>query len=227
MASRGVRKVKSTKRTAAKSGSASAKAKRRPATKGTAAEKPARKGAAAARKRPASTKRPAARKPASSRRSVRAQPTKAPASTHYHTVTPLLNVRDAEQAIDFLKQAFGAQERMRMPAADGKIMHAELVIGDSTIMLSDAVARPETRSSMHLYVDDCDVLFERAIAAGGVSRMPLQDMFWGDRYGQLEDPFGNVWTVATHKEDVEPEELARRAAQAGEQFALGDGVNPG
>ena len=135
-----------------------------------------------------------------------------PAPPRYHTVTPFLNVKGAEEAIAFYKKAFGAEERLRMPAADGSIMHAELTIGDSTIMLADASRSPETRSSIHLTVADCDALFERAVSAGGREKMALQDMFWGDRYGQVEDPFGNVWAISTHKEDVPPEELARRAA---------------
>jgi uncharacterized glyoxalase superfamily protein PhnB len=135
----------------------------------------------------------------------------------YHTVTPFLSIKGADRAIDFYKQAFGAQERARMPGPEGTIMHAELVIGDSTIMLSDAIRTAETRSSLHVYVDDCDSLFERAVAAGGTVRMPLTDMFWGDRYGQVEDPFGNLWSIATHKEDVPAEEMARRAAEAAAQ----------
>jgi PhnB protein len=137
-----------------------------------------------------------------------------PTPPRYHTVTPFLNVKGADDAIAFYKRAFGAEERLRMPNADGTIMHAELVIGDSTIMVSDAIHSPETRSSIHLTVADCDELFERAVSAGGTERMPLQDMFWGDRYGTLEDPFGNVWAISTHKEDVAPDELARRAAAA-------------
>jgi uncharacterized glyoxalase superfamily protein PhnB len=138
-----------------------------------------------------------------------------PAPARYHTITPFLNLKGAENAIEFYKRAFGAEERLRMPNADGTIMHAEITIGDSTLMLSDAGGlQPETKSSIHLTVSDCDELFARALAAGMTERMPLQDMFWGDRYGQVEDPFGNVWSIATHKEDVAPEEIARRAAAA-------------
>ena len=137
-----------------------------------------------------------------------------PKPPRYHTVTPFLNVKAAVDAIDFYKKAFGAEERLRMPNADGSIMHAELTIGDSTIMLSDASNMPESRSAIHLTVTDCDEIFERAVAAGGTERMPPQDMFWGDRYGQVEDPFGNVWSISTPKEEVSPEELARRASQA-------------
>jgi PhnB protein len=136
----------------------------------------------------------------------------AAAVARYHTLTPVLNVRSAEQAINFYKQAFGAEERLRMPAPDGRIMHCELVIGDSCLMLADVIQQPESRASVHVYVDDCDDLYQRAIAAGGRSRMEPADMFWGDRFGQLEDPFGNLWSIATHKEDVGPDEMARRMA---------------
>jgi PhnB protein len=169
----------------------------------TAATKAAKNAAKSARK--------TAIKVASRKRDhAAAMPAPAP---RYHTVTPFLNVKGALDAIDFYKRAFGAEERMRMPNPDGTIMHAELVIGDSTIMLSDASRSPESRSSIHLSVDDCDALFERAVSAGGLQRMAPQDMFWGDRYGQVEDPFGNLWAISTHKEDVPAEELSRRAAE--------------
>jgi PhnB protein len=141
------------------------------------------------------------------------------AAARYHTVTPFLNVRGAESAIDFYKRAFGAEERLRMPNPDGSIMHAELVIGDSTIMLSDATRLPESRAAIHLTVSNCDALFERAVSAGGTERMAPQDMFWGDRYGQVEDPFGNLWSIATHMEDVSADELSRRAADAAAAMA--------
>jgi uncharacterized glyoxalase superfamily protein PhnB len=151
-----------------------------------------------------------------------ARPQEPAAVSLYHTVTPFLSIKGAERAIDFYKQAFGAQERGRMPNPDGSIMHAELVIGDSCIMLSDATRTPETRSSLHLYVEDCDSMFNQAVSAGGTVTMPLQDMFWGDRYGQLEDPFGNRWSIATHKEDVPAEEMARRASEAAQAALTGE-----
>jgi PhnB protein len=165
----------------------------------TAAAKTARKSAikAASRKRAASV----------------------PAASSRHTVTPFLNVRGAEDAIDFYKRAFGAEERLRMPNADGSIMHAELVIGDSIVMLSEVSRMPESRSAIHLSVADCDALFQQAVSAGGLERMAPQDMFWGERYGQVEDPFGNVWAIATHKEDVPASELSRRAAEAAATMA--------
>jgi PhnB protein len=163
----------------------------------------------------------AKRKPAARKRApaTRAKIAVAVAGARYHTVTPFLNVKGADRAIDFYKQAFGAVERLRMPGPNGSIMHAELVIGDSTIMLADALFQPESRSSLHVYVDDCDSLFQRAVSAGSTVKMPPQDMFWGDRYSQLEDPFGNIWSIASHKEDVPAEEMARRAAEASRAFA--------
>jgi PhnB protein len=142
-----------------------------------------------------------------------------PAASSRHTVTPFLNVRGAEDAIDFYKRAFGAEERLRMPNPDGSIMHAELVIGDSIVMLSEVSRMPESRSAIHLSVADCDALFQQAVSAGGLERMAPQDMFWGERYGQVEDPFGNVWAIATHKEDVPADELSRRASEAAATLA--------
>ena len=139
----------------------------------------------------------------------------------YHTATPYLTVRGAAKAIDFYKKAFGAQELMRMPGPEGRIGHAEIRIGDSIIMLTDEAPdasssrAPEslggTTSSVFLYVDNVDALVARAVEAGATVAVPLQDMFWGDRFGQLRDPFGHSWGVATHKEDLTPEEIARRA----------------
>ena len=141
-----------------------------------------------------------------------------------HSVTPHLTVRGAARAIDFYRRAFGAEEVMRMPSRDGtKLMHAHLRIGDSAILLNDEFPEMGGRSpdalggtptTIHLYVPDADQVFARAVAAGAQVRMPLQDMFWGDRYGQIVDPFGHVWAIATHKEDLTPEEIGRRAATA-------------
>ena len=140
-----------------------------------------------------------------------------------HTVTTHLVVRDAAKAIDFYKQAFGAQELMRMKGPDGKIGHAELKIGDSIIFLADEfpqgnVKAPQTLGgttcSINLYVEDVDSSFDRAVKAGAKSTMPLADMFWGDRYGILTDPFGHSWSIATHQEDVTPEEIGKRAQGA-------------
>jgi PhnB protein len=138
---------------------------------------------------------------------------KAPAQPSYHTVTPVLNVNGAEGAIAFYKTAFGAKERVRMPGPDGKIMHCELLIGDSVVMVTDAINQPATQSSLHVYVPDCDALYSQALAAGADQKMALQDMFWGDRFGSVTDPFGNTWSIATHKEDVSPEEMSKRMEQ--------------
>ena len=140
-----------------------------------------------------------------------------------HTVTPYLVVNQAGRVIDFLKQAFGAEESERFLRADGTIMHAELKIGDSMIMLSDEFpemgARPPqsvggTPAAIHLYVENVDTIFDRAVTGGGKEIRPVDDKFYGDRTGTLQDPFGHVWHVATHKEDVAPDELKKRADAA-------------
>jgi len=137
----------------------------------------------------------------------------------YYTVTPHLVVKDAGGAIEFYKKAFGAEEVFRMPGPGGKVMHAELKIGNSHVMINDEMPDygalgPQsiggTPVTLHLYVNDVDSTFKRAISAGGKEEMAVADMFWGDRYGKLVDPFGHKWSVATHKEDVSPEECARR-----------------
>ncbi len=128
----------------------------------------------------------------------------------YRTVTPFLNLRGCDQAIEFYVKAFGAEEKTRAAGPDGKIMHAEIKIGDSLIMLSEAMQAPPTVSSMWLYVSDCDALFNRAVAAGATVKSAPTDMFWGDRWGTLGDAFGITWSVATHKEDVAPAEMDKR-----------------
>jgi PhnB protein len=138
----------------------------------------------------------------------------------YHSVTPYLIINGAAKAIDFYKKAFGATELFRMEHG-GKIGHAEIKIGDSPIMLSDELLEMGYKSpttlggtpvSIMLYVDDVDTIFKKAIAAGGEEQKPLQDQFYGDRSGCLKDPFGHVWNVATHTEDVSPEEIEKRLA---------------
>ena len=130
----------------------------------------------------------------------------------------------AAAAIEFYKKAFGAEEIARMPGPKGSVMHAEIQIGDSRIMLNDEfpdfgkmgpASIGGTPITIHLYVNDVDALFDRAVKAGATARMPVADMFWGDRYGQIEDPFGHHWSIATHKEDVSPEECMRRMKAAG------------
>jgi PhnB protein len=137
----------------------------------------------------------------------------------YYTATPYLIVKGAARAIDFYKQAFGAQELMRFPMPDGKIGHAEIKIGNSPIMLADEMQEmghksPDTLGGspvgIVLYVTDVDKTFAQAIKAGGKSEMAVQDKFYGDRSGTLTDPFGHKWTVTTHKEDVSMEEMQKR-----------------
>ncbi len=135
----------------------------------------------------------------------------------YHTVTPFLVLKDAHRAIEFYKRAFGAEERFRMPTPDGKVAHAELQIGDSVVMLSEAIQEPVTSASMYLYVPNVDAVCQRAVAAGAEAALPPTDMFWGDRFGRVVDPFGVRWGIATHKEDLSPQEIGRRAAQASAQ----------
>jgi PhnB protein len=146
-----------------------------------------------------------------------------PVPDGYHTVTPYLIVDGAAQAIEYYRKAFSASELLRIPDPQGRIAHAEIRIGDSVIMLADE--HPEmghrgphalggTGVSMLLYLADVDAVFERAISAGGKSRRPVADQFYGDRMGTLEDPFGHVWTIGTHIEDVPPEEMKRRMAAA-------------
>jgi PhnB protein len=139
----------------------------------------------------------------------------------YRTVTPYLIVSGAAKALDFYKRAFGAEERVRMPGPGGKVMHAEIQIGDSMIMLADEFPQMGARSPQSiggtsvgicLYVENVDVLFKQAIAAGAKEERPLQNQFYGDRSGTLIDPFGHKWTIATHIEDVTPEEIGRRMA---------------
>jgi PhnB protein len=142
----------------------------------------------------------------------------------YHSVTPYLIVKGAARALEFYKKAFNAQELYRMDAPGGRIGHAEIQIGDSRIMLSDefpemGARSPETLGGtpigLCIYVENVDALFKQAVAAGGKEERPVKDQFYGDRSGTLRDPFGHQWTVATHKEDVSPEEMARRMAQQG------------
>lgn len=144
----------------------------------------------------------------------------------YQTVTPALTVRNGAEAIEFYKKAFGAEEIMRVPGPDGKsIMHAEIRVGTSRIMLGDEapsmgclapVSLGGPGGSLYVYVPDVDAAFKQAVAAGAKALMPVTDMFYGDRFGQVEDPSGHRWGLATHVEDLAPEEMARRQ---GEFFA--------
>lgn len=140
----------------------------------------------------------------------------------FNTVSAYMVVKDAKEAIEFYQKAFGAEAGAHMPGPDGKgTMHAEFRIGNSTVMLTDE--NPEwglkspstlggTAMGLHLYVDDADKAFQRAIDAGCTVKAPLMDAFWGDRFGKVTDPYGHEWGIATHVEDVEPEDMAKRAA---------------
>jgi PhnB protein len=132
----------------------------------------------------------------------------------YHSLTPFLNLKGAAQAIEFYKKAFGAEERFRMPGPNGVVMHAELKIGDSILMVSEAMQEPPTTGAIHLYVNDVDKVWKQAIAAGGKEVTPLANMFWGDRFGRLTDPYGNKWALSTHVEDVPPAEMEKRMKAA-------------
>ena len=139
----------------------------------------------------------------------------------YYSLTPYLVIKGAAEAIEFYKKVFGAVETVRMPGPGGQIMHAEVKIGNTMLMLSDENAErgylsPATRggatSSVMLYTDDVDATFKKALAAGAKQQTAPEDMFWGDRMGNLTDPFGHNWAIATHKEDVSPEEMQKRMA---------------
>ena len=141
----------------------------------------------------------------------------------YHSVTPYLAIRKAAKAIDFYKRAFGASEGYRLETPDGSIAHAEIRIGDSPVMLCDenpemGAKSPQTLggtpANLFLYVEDVDAAFKKAVAAGATATMPPADMFWGDRYGKLVDPFGHEWSLATHTEDLTPEQIGERARAA-------------
>jgi len=140
----------------------------------------------------------------------------------YHTVTPALTVRDGAKAVEFYKRAFGAREAFRMDGPNGKLMHAELKIGDSSIMLGEenlqwGAQSPEflkgTPVSLYLYVPNVDAAFAQAVAAGAKALKPVDDMFWGDRQGEVSDPFGHRWSLATHKEDLTPEQIKQGAQE--------------
>jgi uncharacterized glyoxalase superfamily protein PhnB len=136
----------------------------------------------------------------------------------YHTVTPSVIVDDGASAIDFYKRAFGARELMRMPGPDGRIMHAEIQIGDSRVMLSDEMPEMDVRSpkayngtpvGFYVYVENVDAAWQRALDAGAKQVSPLADMFWGDRTGRLQDPFGHKWTLSQHVQDLTPEQIEK------------------
>jgi len=144
---------------------------------------------------------------------------KHPIPKGFHSVTPTLTVRNAAEAIEFYKKALAAEELVRMQGPDGKISHAEIKIGDSIVFIGEEMPNmgnksPQTLGAatggLHIYVEDVDKAFARAVAAGGKVTMPVTNMFWGDRYGTFHDPFGHAWGIGTHIEDVSEEELERR-----------------
>jgi PhnB protein len=172
------------------------------------------KGKMAARK-------PAPKKKLASKIKMKLKPKAQPIPKGFHAVTPSLTVRGASQAIEFYKTALGAKERSRMPGPDGKVMHSELQIGDSMVIVIDEMPEMGARgpqslggssSSLMIYCKDADALFARATSSGAKVKMPMADMFWGDRYGQVEDPFGHSWQIATRKEDLKPKEMMKRMA---------------
>ena len=141
----------------------------------------------------------------------------------YHTVSPYLAVDDAEKAIEYYKKAFGAEETVRMNGPDGRIGHAELKIGDSHIMLSDPFPQSSTKpptelggtsASIFMYVQDVDAVVQKAVDQGATVTMEVEDQFWGDRFGSITDPFGHNWSIATHVEDLTPEEIEERGKVA-------------
>jgi len=141
----------------------------------------------------------------------------------FHTITPHMTVRDAHRALEFYQKAFGAEVLHVMPGPGGKVMHAALKIGDSILMLNDefpemggSLAPPASGSSvaLHLYLENVDAAFERAVSAGASVKMPVMDMFWGDRYGVVMDPFGHKWSLATHTRDMSPEEMEQEQQKA-------------
>jgi PhnB protein len=166
------------------------------------------------------TKRGARRTPARSKPASRSRKVD-PVPPKYGSVTPHLTISECASAIDFYKRAFGAKELVRMPGPGGKVMHAEIKIGDSVVMMSDEFPEQRSKSpqslggtagSVMLYVKDCDRVYREAVDAGARSLEEPKDMFWGDRFSRIEDPYGHQWAIATAKEKVSPKEMARRMA---------------
>jgi PhnB protein len=157
-----------------------------------------------------------------------------PVPTGYHSITPYMVVRDARKAIKFYQEAFGATECGIMDGPNGLVMHAEIQIGDSKIMLADEMPNfdslgPQSRggctSSLLIYVENVDAAFDRAVKAGCTVKMPVADQFWGDRYGKLADPFGHQWSIATHVEDVSHEEMTKRGIEMAKKMATAGACN--
>ena len=160
-----------------------------------------------------------------------ANPASKPIPDGMHTLTPHIVCEGASAAIDFYKKAFNAEELARLPGPNGKIMHAAIRIGDSVMMLMDDFpewgslgpkALKGTPVTLHLYVNDVDAAMKQAVAAGAQVTMPVADMFWGDRYGQVVDPCGHRWSIATHKFDLTPQEVQENMAKMGPMEGCGD-----
>ena len=183
-----------------------------------AKKKPAKKKAAPVKAKKAAARKPAA-KPA---KKAAPKPTKkkvSPVPRGYATVTATMNQADAAATIEFCKEVFGAKVRMTMPSPDGKLMHCELQIGDSVVMVSDAIMEPARVASLFLYVPDVDKVYARALAAGASPLMAPMDQFWGDRFARVVDKFGNFWGIATHVEDLTPAQMKKRSAEAAAKMA--------
>ena len=153
---------------------------------------------------------------------------KSPVPEGYQTITPMICYADTRKAIEWYVKALGAKQNSLSPGPDGKIMHAEIQIGNSRVMMHDemngsrsAAAMGGSPITLWAFVDNCDAVFERAVTAGAKPTMPVADQFWGDRFGSIADPFGHVWSIATHVEDVPPEEMAERAKAAMEAMSSG------
>jgi uncharacterized glyoxalase superfamily protein PhnB len=151
-----------------------------------------------------------------------------PVPKGFHTITPHIVCRDAKKAIEFYQKAFGAESVRTLSMPDGSVMHAELKIGDSIVMLGEEAPKWNVLSPLslgnctaviHLFTDDVDSAFQRAVSAGCTAMMPVMDQFWGDRYGQVVDPFGHRWSIATHKEDLSDEEIQKRGRIAMEEMS--------
>lgn len=184
-------------------------AKKKPAKKKVAAPKKAKKAAA---------RKPVAKKPSKATKAP-AKKKVSPVPRGYATVTATMNQADAAATIAFCQEVFGAKVRTQMPTADGKLMHCELQIGDSVVMISDAIMEPARVASLFLYVPDVDKVYAKALAAGATPIMAPMDQFWGDRFARVIDKFGNHWGLATHVEDLTPAQMKKRSAEAAAAMA--------
>jgi len=173
-----------------------------------------RAAAKAATKSGSAKAKPAARRRMAPSPGRKTAPAVKPIPDGYSTVTPFLSTKGAAELVNFLKRAFGAKEIMSMPGPGGLVVHAEVNIGNSRLMISEAMQSEPNRGAFYLYVVDADALYHQALKAGATSEREPKDEFWGDRTAMVKDPFGNSWSVATHKEDISPDEMGKRAAAA-------------